>query len=144
MTFSPFILADADSSTTAPTTVAPVTATPSTTASGTAAPGAASTQPAKQAPPGILQFVPILLIVAIFYLFVFKNKKGQTKKRESMLEQLKKNDEIQTIGGIIGKVVDVRDDRVLVKVDETTNAKMWFTRNAIHRVLGDDKTETSK
>ena len=48
---------------------------------------------------------------------------------------------VQTIGGIIGKVVEADDeDRILVKVDETSNTKIWFTRNAIHRVLGEEKS----
>ena len=59
-----------------------------------------------------------------------------------MLSQLKKGDEIQTIGGIIGKVVEAREDRVLVKVDETANSKIWFSRNAIHRVLDEEKAES--
>ena len=58
-----------------------------------------------------------------------------------MLAKMKKGDEIQTIGGEYGRVVDVRDDRVLVKVDETSNTKIWYSRNAIHRVVTEEKAE---
>jgi preprotein translocase subunit YajC len=75
-------------------------------------------------------------------MFMSKSKRSEEKKRRDMLGQLKKGDEIQTIGGIIGKVVEAREDRVLVKVDENSNTKVWFSRNAIHRVLEEEKAET--
>jgi hypothetical protein len=36
-------------------------------------------------------------------------------------------------------VVDTRDDRVLLKVDETSNTKIWYARSAIHRVVAEEK-----
>ena len=57
-----------------------------------------------------------------------------------MLSALKKGDEVQTIGGVLGKVIETRDDRVLLKVDESSNAKMWFTRAAIQRVITEEKS----
>ena len=84
---------------------------------------------------------PILLLLVVMYVFMFGNKKKEDRKRKDMLTQLKKGDEIQTIGGVIGKVIEPREDRVLVKVDESSNTKIWFSRNAIHRVLVQDKAE---
>ena len=68
-----------------------------------------------------------------------RSKKKQDKGRTDMLAQLKKGDEVQTIGGILGKVMDAREDRVLVKVDENSNTKIWFSRTAIHRVVSADE-----
>jgi preprotein translocase subunit YajC len=48
---------------------------------------------------------------------------------------------VQTIGGIIGTVVESRENEVVLKVDETSNTKIKFSRNAIHRVLTDEKPE---
>ena len=94
-------------------------------------------------PWGILSspMFPVILGILVLYLFMAKSKGGDEKKRKNMLAQLKKGDEIQTIGGIIGKVVEAREDRVLVKVDETANSKIWFSRNAIHRVIEEEKAE---
>ena len=50
----------------------------------------------------------------------------------------------RSIGRIIGKIIEVRDSRVLVKVDENSNTKIWFSRNAIHRVLTEEKAEAAK
>src|SRR5687768_127436 len=93
------------------------------------------------APPGWVQFVPLILIVAIFYFFVIRSKRTQDRKRNDMLGQLKKGDRIQTIGGILGTVIDARETEVLVKVDESSNTKIRFARSAIHRVLEDEKAE---
>ena len=54
---------------------------------------------------------------------------------------LKRGDRVQTIGGILGTVVETRDGEVLLKVDEGNNTKIRFSRNAIHRVLEEEKAE---
>lgn len=84
----------------------------------------------------------LLLMLGLFYFFVMGGKRKEERKRTDMLNSLKKGDRVQTIGGIIGSVVDVRDQEVLVKVDETTNAKIKFSRSAIHRVLDEEKSES--
>ena len=83
--------------------------------------------------------MPLLLIgfIVIYAMFLLPKRK-QDKQRQQMLTQMKRGDEIQTIGGIIGKVVEARDDRVLVKVDESSNTKIWFTRGSIARVTDED------
>ena len=95
--------------------------------------------PVQDGPPAILQFVPIILLVVIFYFFMFRTKRGEQQKREDMLAKLKKGDEVQTIGGEYGRVMDTKDDRVLLKVDESSNTKIWYARSAIHRVVGEEK-----
>ena len=80
------------------------------------------------------------VILGLFYLFLFKNKKSQENTRKSMLDQLKRGDRIKTIGGILGTVVEAKDDEVLVKVDESSNTKIRFARSAIHQVLEQPKS----
>jgi preprotein translocase subunit YajC len=75
------------------------------------------------------------IVLVIFYVFMIRNKRNQDKERKDMLGQLKPRDRIQTIGGMLGTVVDVRGDEVVVKVDETSNTKVRFIRSAIHRVV---------
>ena len=111
-------------------------------------PAGAATQPAGKAP-SIMDylagpFVPLALIMVVFYIFVIRSKRNQDRKVQEARDQMKKGDEVQTIGGIIGKIIEVRDSRVLVKVDENSNTKIWFSRNAIHRVLTEEKAEAAK
>lgn len=82
-------------------------------------------------------FVPIILI-GVFLIFSSRNRKNADRKVQDMLSNLKKGDRVQTIGGILGTVVEARDNEVVLKVDETNNTKMRFSRKAIHVVLQDD------
>jgi len=84
-------------------------------------------------------FIPLLLGVAVLYFFVFRAKRNQDKARTQKLEKLKPGQRVQTIGGILGVITQVNDKEVTVKVDETNNVKIKFSRNAIHRVQDEDK-----
>lgn len=106
----------------------------------TAAPGAAEAPTTQKSPaPGWVGFLPWILIAVVFYMFLLRPKNKQEKQRVAMLSALKKGDRIQTIGGIMGTVVETRDDEVIVKVDETSNTKITFSRSAIHRVREEEK-----
>ncbi len=79
--------------------------------------------------------LPIVAISAVFML-MGKGKGGKEEKaRQALLKQLKRGDRIQTIGGIQGAVVRAEEARVEVKVDESSNTKIWFARSAIARVI---------
>ncbi len=86
----------------------------------------------------------LILMVAVMYIFVFRSKKTGDKERKNMLDNLGKGDRIQTIGGILGTVIEAREADVLVKVDESNNTKIRFSRSAIHRVLDDGKAVDTK
>ena len=107
----------------------------------------ATTAPAGTPPPPAFQlisspmFILVLAMIA-FWIFVSGGKRKEERKRQDMLNQLKKGDRIQTIGGILGTVIEARDSEVLVKVDESSNTKLKFSRSAIHKVLEEEKTES--
>jgi preprotein translocase subunit YajC len=124
--------------------IAQTTPAPAETQTTTVQPGAAPpTSQGQKDVPGLLQspLMPLLLALAVMYFFIFRSKRGKDKQRTDMLSQLKRGDRIQTIGGVIGKVFEVSDTEVVVKVDESTNTKMRFARSAIHRVLEEEKAE---
>lgn len=87
----------------------------------------------------------ILLGAMVFMIFLTSRRDRKEKKRTaSMLSAMKKGDRVQTIGGILGTVMEVRDTEVIVKVDESSNARMHFTRQAIQAVLTDGKPQDTK
>ena len=88
-------------------------------------------------------FLPLVLM-GVFLIFSTRTKKKQEKKVQDMLGQLKRGDRVQTIGGIIATVVEARENDVLLKVDETNNTKIRFSRKAIHRVLDEETTTETK
>ena len=83
----------------------------------------------------------LLMLGVIWIMLVILPKRKQDKSRQNMLKEMKRGDEVRTIGGIIGKIVEARDDRVLLKVDESSNAKIWFDRSAIARVTAEDSKD---
>lgn len=86
--------------------------------------------------------LPFLLIIGVFLFIMSRGRAKEQKRYEQMLSSLKRNDRVQTVGGVIGTIVDVRDNEVVLKVDETTNTKMRFARNAIKGVLQESSEGT--
>jgi preprotein translocase subunit YajC len=93
--------------------------------------------PKDGAPPGIMMF-GLILMVGVFFYIMMRGDRSQKKKKETMLNAMKKNDRVMTIGGIVGTIVQVRDNEVVLKVDEATNTKVTFIKRAIQQVLADD------
>ncbi|MEM1354092.1 MAG: preprotein translocase subunit YajC [Planctomycetota bacterium] len=78
--------------------------------------------------------LPLLLL----WIFILGRGGGkQRKKQAEMLAGMTKGSKVITVGGIKGSVVEVRDDEVLVKVDESANTRLRFTRDAIRTVVTD-------
>ncbi|MCL2330697.1 MAG: preprotein translocase subunit YajC, partial [Phycisphaerae bacterium] len=82
-------------------------------------------------------WIGVILMLVVFYTIIISGNRREKKKRQDMLSAVKKNDRVMTIGGIIGSVVTVSDAEVTLKVDESANVKITFTRSAIQRVLTD-------
>jgi len=86
----------------------------------------------QQAPNPMAQ-LPLLAVAGLLFYFIFI--RPQTKQRRQhqqwLANDLKKNDKVQTIGGLIGTIVDFSNDgrRVTLKVDDGTRVK--FVRSAI-------------
>jgi preprotein translocase subunit YajC len=81
----------------------------------------------------------VMLLFVVFYIFVISGKRKDSKAKKEKMSGMKRGDRVQTIGGILGKVVEVEEKKVLLKVDESSNTKIWFSRDAIHAVLGEEK-----
>ena len=76
-----------------------------------------------------------MLAFIAFYFLLFRGQRKDKKRIANMLANLKRNDRVQTIGGVLGTVVDAREHEVVLKVDESSNVKMRFNRAAIKEVL---------
>ena len=82
-------------------------------------------------PNPLMQYLPFVLILVVMYILFFRAPKKKKEEHRQMVQSLQKNDKVQTIGGIIGIVVDVKDDEVTLKVDESNNTKIKVTPSAI-------------
>ena len=84
--------------------------------------------------------VPAMIAVfAILFFMTFMSPRKRQKEHQKMVSSLKKNDRVRTIGGIFGTVVDVRQDDIVLKIDESTNTKIHIIPSAIGTVLTDEK-----
>jgi preprotein translocase subunit YajC len=83
---------------------------------------------------GFAQFIPLILIFIIFYFFLIRPQQKRVKDHKSMVDSLKRGDEVITSGGIIG-IVDrvMEDDRIEVIIGEGT--KVQIIRSTITSLL---------
>jgi preprotein translocase subunit YajC len=79
------------------------------------------------------------ILFLVMWLLVIRPKKKEEQKKQALLTALKKGDKVVTIGGMIGTVMDLRDDEVVLKVDESTNTRIRFARAAISKIVGEEK-----
>jgi len=78
-------------------------------------------------------FVTFGLVILIFYFLIIRPQNKKQKQTQKMIAALKKGDKVATIGGIRGTVTSVKEQTVVVKVDE--NSKIEFSKNAVASVL---------
>lgn len=97
--------------------------------------------PRKEAP-GIFGSPMIFfgLMLVLFYFLIFRGPRKKQQQHKQMVQSLQKNDKVRTIGGIIGTVVDVKDDEITLKVDESNNTKIKIASSAIGKNLSKDKS----
>lgn len=78
--------------------------------------------------------VQMAAIVAIFYFLIIRPRSQQEKKHKERLTQIKRGDRIVTMGGIIGEVIHVKDDRLTVKSGES---RLIVQRDRVADILSD-------
>jgi preprotein translocase subunit YajC len=86
--------------------------------------------------------VPFILIFVVMYFFVIGPQRKREKTRRGMLDAVAKGDEVVTIGGVHGKVWQLKEQELVLKVDD--NTKMTFSRAAIARVVKSKDDLTAK
>ena len=82
-------------------------------------------------------FMPIILMVLIFYFLLYRPQKKAQEARSKMLDSLKVGNRVITIGGIYGTIVSLTDEIVTVKI--ANNVEVEMARNAINAVADDKK-----
>ena len=93
----------------------------------------------KRSPFGGTQLIFLGLMFVLMYLILFRGPRKKQQQHKQMVQSLAKNDRIQTIGGIIGTVVDIKEDEITLKIDESNNTKIKILRSAIGKNMSKDK-----
>lgn len=94
-------------------------------------------QAAPQANP-ILNFLPLILIFAIFYFLLFLPMQRQKKQQQKMLAGIQNGDSVVTTGGIIGAVTGIDGDTITLRV-KPDNIRLQVARHAISTVISEEK-----
>ena len=83
---------------------------------------------------------PMLLIFGLFYLMFMMPERKKRANLKQQLDELKTNDQILTIGGILGTVsrVNKEADEVTLILDDSNNTRMKVVRSAIRQILTDE------
>jgi len=76
---------------------------------------------------GLMQFLPLIALIAVFYFMLIRPQKVQQKKRQEMLDSLKVGDKILTSGGLYGTITEVRENSIRVKFAKDVVMRMART-----------------
>ena len=82
---------------------------------------------------GITTIIMIVAMVAIFYFFMYRPQKKQEKEAADMRNGLQVGDEITTIGGIIGKVVSIKEETCMIETGRD-GTKIRILKSAVKSV----------
>ncbi len=92
-------------------------------------------------------FLPVMIGgFVLLYIFMGRGRRKRESKRKEMLSSMKKGDRVITIGGIVGTIIETREDEIVVKVDDNTRLKFsrWAIRNAGEEVKNEKKQDTQQ
>ncbi|MCS6979620.1 MAG: preprotein translocase subunit YajC [Flavobacteriales bacterium] len=72
----------------------------------------------------IMSFLPLIIIVVIFYFFMIRPQAKRAKEQRKFRENLKKGDEVMTLGGIYGKVAEVEEKTVILEMVDKSKIRV--------------------
>jgi len=75
-------------------------------------------------PNPLVQFLPLILIFAVFYFLLIRPQQKKAKEHQSFLQALKKGDNVVTNGGIHGKITGITDKVVTVEIADNVRIKV--------------------
>ena len=91
----------------------------------------------------VMSFLPLIIIVGIFYFLVFMPMQRQKKQQAEMLAGLQSGSEVVTTGGIVGTIVSISGDLLVIRV-KPDNVKLQISRAAVSSVVKTEATGEEK
>ena len=88
-----------------------------------------SAQAAGGSDPGLVGFLPIILMFVLLYFLMIRPQMKRAKEQKAMIEALQKGDEVVTAGGIVGRITKLSDQYVTVEV--APNTEIVLQRSAV-------------
>ena len=94
------------------------------------------------APNPLVQFLPLVLVFAVFYFLLIRPQQQKAKAHREMIDNLKRNDEVVTAGGLYGRVAELNEKIVTLEI--APNVRVRVDRPRIEEVVTATKLSTSK
>jgi len=85
---------------------------------------------------------PILIVMGLFYVIMLGPERKQRKKREEMMNSLKKGQEVMTTGGMFGEIATVSEDKITLLISKGVRVK--FSRSAIQGLANEEQAADGK
>ena len=92
-------------------------------------------QPQGQEANPFMSFLPLLLIIVVFYFFMIRPQVKRQKEVRKFRESLAKGDKVVTTGGIYGKIVEVKDTVIILEIAKDVEIKV--DKNGIIKDMSD-------
>jgi preprotein translocase subunit YajC len=83
----------------------------------------------------LMTFVPMILIIVVFYFFMIRPQMKKQKELAAFRNSIAKGDKVVTTGGIYGRVIEIKDNTVLLQVDD--NVKLRIDKAALVKDMSD-------
>ena len=84
----------------------------------------------------LTMFGPMIILFLVFYLFLIRPQKKREKQTQAMRASLDVGDEVVTIGGIVGRVVSIKDETLVIETGTDRN-KIRITRWAVNNITSE-------
>ena len=81
------------------------------------------------------QFIPLILIVIVFYFLLFRPQQKRFKEHQQMLDALRRGDRIVTNGGIVGTIKKVESDESMLQVEIAPDVTVQVARSMVSEVV---------
>ena len=91
---------------------------------------------------GIMDFLPLIVLAAVFYFFILRPQSKRAKEQKAMVEALQRGDEVVTVGGEVGRITKVYEQYVGVELNE--NIEVTVQKSSIQLVLPKGTIKTIK
>jgi preprotein translocase subunit YajC len=88
----------------------------------------------------LMSFLPIIMMFAVLYFLMIRPQMKRQKEQKAMMDGLKKNDEVVTSGGILGKVTKVTDAHVTIEI--AANTEVVIQKSAVTMLLPKDSIKS--
>jgi preprotein translocase subunit YajC len=72
----------------------------------------------------LTSFAPMILIFGVFYFLIIRPQSRKAKLHQQMLNELKAGDDVVTTGGIIGRITGIKDDEIVLQVQESVRIRL--------------------